>query len=76
MVFTIQDVAEHFNCSLASAAKISNILTKASDVSIVVKDIVDFNFCGVKYSLIRSRGEWILIRSTVTRSIDLEGVLR
>lgn len=76
MVFSIQDVAEHFNCSPISASKISNILTKASDVSMVVKDIVDFNFCGVKYSLIRSNGEWILIRSTVTRSINLEGVLR
>lgn len=75
MIILINDVVEHFNCSLNSAAKITRFLTKASNVNMNIKDTVDFKFCGVMYSLSRHEGDWIMIRSLVTRSTDLDDVL-
>jgi hypothetical protein len=76
MVILISDVAEHFNCSTASAAKITQFLTKASNVHMVCKDVAIFSFCGVKYTLIRSENEWIMLRSTTARSTDLDDLLK
>ena len=76
MVILISDVAEHFNCSSASAAKITQLLMKSSDVYMTAKDIADFNFCGVKYSLIRSGDEWIMVHSTTARSTNLDDLLK
>lgn len=75
MVILISDVANHFNCSPGSAAKITNLLMKSSDVNMAVEGIVDFNFCGVRYSLIRSDHEWVMVRSTVTKSSNIDDVL-
>lgn len=75
MVILISDVAEHFNCSNSLAAKITNILAKATDVNISIKGVIDFKFCGVMYSLTRHEGEWIMVRSTITRSTNFDDVL-
>lgn len=76
MVVLINDVAEHFNCSTASAAKITQLLKKSSDVYMGVKDVAIFTFCGVKHSLIKSENEWIMIHSTTARSTDLDDLLK
>lgn len=76
MVILISDVAEHFNCSSASAAKITQLLMRSSDVYMAVRGIVDFNFCNVKYSLIRSGDEWIMVHSTTARSNNLDDLLK
>ncbi len=75
MIILISDVAEHFNCSPVSAAKITRFLMRSSNVNMTVKDVVDFKFCGVTYSLTRHEGDWIMVRSVVTRSTNLDDVL-
>lgn len=75
MVITISDVAEHFNCSPISAAKIIWFLNRSPDVCMKTKGVVDFKFCGVTYSLTRHEGDWIMVRSMVTRSMNLDDVL-
>lgn len=75
MVIVPEDVAHHFNCDLDSAAKITRILVSSTDVSMIVPDIVDFTFCGVSYSLVRTIDEWVMIRAVSTRSSNLEDVL-
>lgn len=76
MAILINDVAEHFNCSSALAAKITQLLMKSSQVHMTVKNTVDFKFCDVNYSLIRSTDEWIMLHSTITRSTDLDDLLK
>ena len=44
MVILIDDIAEHFNCSTASAAKITQCLMKSHDVTMAAKGVVDFKF--------------------------------
>lgn len=75
MIVSVNDVMEHFNCSPISAAKIIRFLTKATNVNMDIKGTVDFKFCGVTYSLSRHEGDWIMIRSLVTRSTNLDDVL-
>lgn len=75
MVILISDVAEHFNCSPISAAKITRFLMRSSDVCMKTRGVVDFKFCGVTYSLTRHEGDWIMVRSMVTRSMNLDDVL-
>lgn len=75
MVILISDVAEHFNCSPISAAKIARFLMKSSDVYMNTKGTVDFKFCGVTYTLTRHEGDWVMVRSMVTRSTNLDDVL-
>lgn len=75
MVILIEDVADHFTCSLASAAKITRFLMKASDINMNVKNAIDFKFCGVMYTLSRHEGDWVMVRSMVTRSTNLDDVL-
>lgn len=76
MIIHIRDVANHFSCDFATATKISNFLLKASDVSMVVEDIVDFSFCGVRYSLLRTAKDWVLIRSMTVRAENIDDVLK
>lgn len=75
MVILISDVANHFNCSHSSAAKITLFLTKATDVNMNVKGTIDFRFCGVTYTLTRYDGDWVMARSMITRSSNLDDVL-
>lgn len=75
MVILISDVEEHFNCSSISAVKITRLLMRSSDVCMKVKGVADFKFCGVMYTLTSQEGEWIMVRSTVTRSANLDDVL-
>ena len=75
MVILIGDIAEHFNCSTASATKITQYLMKSHDVTMAAKGVVDFKFAGVLYTLSRLEDEWVMVRSTVTRSTDLDDVL-
>lgn len=75
MVILIGDVVEHFNCSLISAAKITRFLMKATDVNMNTKNMVDFKFCGIMYTLSRHDGDWIMVRSISTRSSNLDDVL-
>jgi hypothetical protein len=75
MVILINDVAEHFNCSPISAAKITRYLTRSSDVDMKTKGVVDFKFAGVTYTLTRHEYDWIMIRSTTMRSTNLDDVL-
>lgn len=74
MIILISDVAEHFNCSLISAAKITRFLMKATDVNMNTKNMVDFKFCGIMYSLSKHDGDWIMVRSASTRSSNLDDV--
>lgn len=76
MVIHISDVADHFSCDYRAAIKITNILLKSEDVSMVVDDIVDFSFCGMRHSLIRTDNDWVLTRSVTVRSENLEDVLK
>ena len=76
MIITIKDVEEHFDCSLASAAKITNILLKAVDVRMDIKKSADFNFAGTKYTLIRTKNDWCLIRYRLERSNNLDDLIR
>ena len=75
MIITISDVAEHFNCSPVLAAKITRLLIRSSDVCMKTKGVVYFKFCDVTYSLTRHEGDWIMVRSMVTRSTNLDDVL-
>lgn len=75
MLILINDVAEHFNCSIASAAKITQCLMKSHDATMAAEGVVDFKFAGVLYTLSRLDGEWVMVRSVVTRSTDLDDVL-
>lgn len=75
MVITISDVAEHFNCSLISAAKITRFLTGSHDVDMTTKGVIDFKFCGVTYTLSRLEDDWVMVRLMVTRSTNLDDVL-
>jgi len=75
MIILISDVAEHFNCSSVLAAKITRVLMRSSDVCMKIKGTVDFKFCGVIYTLTRRDGDWIMVRSTTTRSTSLDDVL-
>ena len=72
MIILISDVAEHFNCSLISAAKITRFLMKATDVNMNTKNMVDFKFCGTMYTLSKHDGDWIMVRSMSTRSSNLD----
>lgn len=74
MIILIGDVVEHFNCSLISAAKITRFLMKATDVNMNTKNMVDFKFCGIMYTLSRHDGDWIMVRSISTRSSNLDDV--
>lgn len=74
MIILIGDVVEHFNCSLISAAKITRFLMKATDVNMNTKNMVDFEFCGIMYTLSRHDGDWIMVRSISTRSSNLDDV--
>lgn len=76
MIIYVRDVAEHFSCDYATATKITNFLLKASDVCMAVEDIVDFSFCGVRYSLLRTATDWVLIRSTTARAENIDDVLK
>ena len=76
MIICVRDVAEHFSCDYATATKITNFLLKASDVSMAVEDIVDFSFCGVRYSLLRTATDWVLIRSTTARAENIDDILK
>lgn len=76
MIINIRDVAEHFSCDYATATKINNFLLKASDVCMAVEDIVDFSFCGVRYSLLRTATDWVLIRSTTVRAENIDDVIK
>ena len=75
MVILISDVAEHFNCSLISAAKITRFLMKATDVNMNIKNAVDFKFCGIMYTLSKHDGDWIMVRSMSTRSTNLDDII-
>lgn len=75
MIILINDVAEHFTCSPTSAAKIMRLLMKATVVNMNIKNTVDFKFCGVMYTLTRHEDDWVMVRSTVTRSTNLDDVL-
>ena len=75
MVILISDVAEHFNCSTTSSAKITKILNKSCDVNMILKGVIEFKFCGVRYSLIKSEDEWIMVRSTIIKGNNLDDVL-
>lgn len=75
MTAFIQDVAEHFNCSLILADKIIRLLMKSSNVCMKNKGVVDFKFCGILYTLSRSEDDWVMVRSMVTRSTDLDDLL-
>lgn len=75
MVILISDVAEHFTCSPVLAAKITRFLMRSSDVCMKIKGVADFKFCGVTYTLTREEGNWTMVRSTVTRSTNLDDVL-
>lgn len=74
MVILISDVAEHFNCSLTSAAKITRFLMKATDVNMNTKNMVDFKFCGIMYALSKHDDDWIMVRAMSTRSSNLDDV--
>lgn len=75
MIVTIPDVAENFDCDFDTATKITNFLLKASNVSMAVKNIVDFRFCGVRYALCKTGDEWVMIRSTAARSENIDDIL-
>ncbi len=75
MIILISDVAEHFNCSTTSAVKITRFLMKATDVNMITKKTVDFKFCGVMYTLSRLEDDWVMVRSLVTQSTNLDDVL-
>nr|DAF64354.1 MAG TPA: 33 kDa chaperonin [Podoviridae sp. cttot15] len=75
MIILIIDVEYHFNCSPISAAKIIRSLMRSPDVCMEIKGVVDFKFCGLTYTLTREEGYWIMVRSTVTRSTNLDDVL-
>ena len=75
MVILISDVEEHFNCSTISAAKITRLLMRSSDVCMKIKGVANFKFCGVTYTLTRQEGDWVMARLTVTRSSSLDDVL-
>ena len=75
MVILISDVANHFNCSPSSAAKITPFLMKATDVNMNVKGMIDFRLAGVIHTLARHGGDWIMVRSMITRSSNLDDVL-
>lgn len=75
MIILINDIANHFNCSPNSAAKITNFLMRSRDVTMTTKGVVEFKFCGITYTLSRSDGEWIMVRSSVMRSTNLDDVL-
>lgn len=75
MVILISDVAEHFNCSTISAAKITQLLMRSSDVCMKTRGVVDFKFCGVMYTLSRPEDDWVMVRSTVTRNTNLDDVI-
>ena len=76
MIIHISDVADHFSCDYATSIKITNLLLKASDVSMAVDDIVDFSFCGVRYSLLSTVTDWVLIRSTTVRVENIDDILK
>lgn len=75
MIILISDVGDHFNCSPILAAKITRVLMRSSDVCMKTKGVVDFKFCGVAYTLTREEDDWIMVRSTATRSSNLDDVL-
>nr|DAK81916.1 MAG TPA: hypothetical protein [Caudoviricetes sp.] len=75
MVILINDVAQHFNCSIISADKIIRLLMKATDINMNTKNTVDFKFCGVMYTLSRHDGDWIMVRSMTTRSSNLDDTI-
>lgn len=75
MIITINDVANNFSCDYTTATKITKLLLNASNASMVVKDIVDFDFAGVHYTLIKHKDTWHMIRSTATRSENISDVL-
>lgn len=72
MIILISDVAEHFNCSLIQAAKITRFLMKATDVNMNTKNMADFKFCGIMYTLSKHDGDWIMVRSMSTRSSNFD----
>lgn len=74
MIILISDVEEHFNCSTISAAKITRFLMKATDVNMNTKNIVDFKFCGIMYTLSKHDDDWIMVRSMSIRSSNLDDV--
>lgn len=74
MIILINDVADHFNCSLISAAKITRFLMKATDVNMSIKNTVDFKFVGVMYTLSKHDGDWIMVRSMTTRSSNIDDI--
>lgn len=76
MIIVIKDIENHFNCDTETAAKISKLLMKATDVSMLVEDIVDFSFCGVSYSLMRTATDWVMIRAVTVRSGNIDDVLQ
>ena len=75
MNITIEDVANHFRCDTHSAFKIAKLLSSSTDTSMIVPDIADFTFAGVRYSLLRTQDEWVLVRSTTVRSANLEDII-
>ena len=76
MIIHIKDVAEHFSCDYDIAVKINNFLLKASDVCMTVEGIVDFSFCGVRYSLLRTATGWVMVRSMTVRAESIDDVLK
>lgn len=75
MIITINDVANNYSCDYTTAAKITKLLLNASNVSMVAKDIADFDFAGVHYSLMKHNDMWHMIRSTASCSENINDVL-
>ena len=71
----IGDVVNNFNCDYVTATKITNILLRATNVSMLVKDMAEFSFCGVQYCLIKSKDGWIMARGLTVRSENIDDVL-
>lgn len=76
MVILISDVADHFNCDYSTATKITNVLLKANNVSMVAKGFAEFSFSGVRYSLVKSKHDWIMVRGVTTRSENIDDLLK
>ena len=75
MIVVVQDVAEHFNCNGLTAAKITRFLMRCSDIHMDTEKEIDFSFCGVRYCLIKTLNDWLMIRSVTKSSEDIDEVL-
>lgn len=75
MIICISDVAENFKCDNLTATKITNLLLRASNVSLSER-MAEFSFAGIRYSLYKTSHDWTMVRSTVTRSETIDGVLK